>query len=233
MKDRIHISEQLDQLELGGETLNQTLRELSLINRLLGNHLAIRRAVWRQLRQFPSRHWRIIDLGCGGGDVLRMLYRFCQKKGVKADFIGIDGNPYSLQFAQSVEANRISYVQADILQPHFQLPKCDLLVSSHFLYHLSNEDLLSFLDTHAPAVGHAWLISELERSRIALTLFRILGPIMRLSPLTRSDGKLAIKRAFTYKEMKELLQGSSWQVFHCKRAWAFRMMITLFSPTSS
>ena len=93
-KERTHQAEQLDQLDLRGEVLHTTLKELALINRLLGNHRAVRRAVLPIIRKAPNKHWRIIDLGCGGGDVLDMLHRLFEREGVSAEFLGIDGNPH-------------------------------------------------------------------------------------------------------------------------------------------
>lgn len=228
---RAHYPEQLDQLDLGGEALYRVLRELAFINRCLGNHRAIKKALTKLLRAESRKSLRIVDLGCGGGDVLQMIDRSFSQKGIELELIGIDGNPNSLAYArsQTKENTPISYQLEDILSPNFVVPSCDVLISSHFLYHLSDEDLIAFLRKQAAQVHHAWIISELERHQIALTLFSIVAPILRLSPMTKADGELAIRRAFSYSEMQQICNNLRWPKVHLQRVWAFRMILTLES----
>lgn len=236
LQHRSHTSERLDQLDLAGPELERCLRELAVINRLLGNHRSIKQAVRACIKRFPKKkNWLIIDLGCGGGDVLRMIASLCKKEGISAQLIGYDGNANSLEIARSFEEedSNITYRTADILSPDFVLPPCDLLISSHFLYHLPDQAFLDFIHTHQTNVRIAWIISELERNQIALTLFRIFSPLLGFSKLTRSDGLLAIKRAFSMPEIRLLLQRLNWEDTRLRKVWAFRFILTLFSPQSN
>ncbi|MEM7374575.1 MAG: methyltransferase domain-containing protein [Bacteroidota bacterium] len=232
LKQRSYQPEQLDQLDLSGERLHTCLDELAMINRLLGNHRAIKKAVNRFLSKAPDKHWKIVDLGCGGGDVLRMIEQLCRAKSISVECLGLDGNGHSLAYArtQTDKQASIHYQAIDIFDPAFVLPACDLLISSHFLYHLSDQAFLSFLHQHSAKVKVAWIISELERNQIALTLFRIFSPLMGLSKLTRSDGMLAIRRAFSISEIRHLLRASQWPEAQLSRVWAFRFILLLNSP---
>jgi ubiquinone/menaquinone biosynthesis C-methylase UbiE len=40
------------------------------------------------------------DLGCGGGDMLKLMARWLQKKGYKSKLIGIDANDFMIDFAK-------------------------------------------------------------------------------------------------------------------------------------
>lgn len=224
-------AEQLDDLTLSGQTLQRTLRELATINRWFGNYRCIRGGI----RQFIHKHMAspitIVDLGCGGGDTLIMLAAWLQKQNVQARLIGIDGNQNSLDFAQSQSGDfpNISWQQADILAQTFVVPACDLVISTHFLYHMEEEDLIDFLHGQRPSIRLGWVVSELTRVQMAVVGFQILSRIWGFSKMTREDGILAVRRALTQKEWQTLLSASDHDEFQVNRTWIFRLQLLIFS----
>ena len=66
----------MDDLDCHGEVVDQTLRELETINALLGGNYVTLNGIKKLLRenQFPMSV-SIADLGCGGGDILRLISR--------------------------------------------------------------------------------------------------------------------------------------------------------------
>ena len=42
----------------------------------------------------------ICEIGCGGGDNLFAIHKYCMQKNIEANFIGIDMNPECIAFAQ-------------------------------------------------------------------------------------------------------------------------------------
>ena len=97
----------MDDLDCKGDVVNQTLRELEFINRTLGGNQITVDGVNALVDKTQQRPLVIIDLGCGGGDMLILLANHFKKKGVKAEFIGIDANP-----------NIIAYASKHIHHPH-------------------------------------------------------------------------------------------------------------------
>ena len=86
----------------------------------------------------------ILDLGCGPGDVtFRIAHRFS-----KAKITGIDGSQAMIRLAnerqqrESLVKNRVNFIQAMV--PGIDIPKknYDLIVSTSFLHHLHQPDLL-------------------------------------------------------------------------------------------
>ena len=79
--------------------------------------------------------------------MLRHLAKKLKNKGIQAQFTGIDFNAHSLQYAKNRAKDfpEITWQQADILSANFELPECDLLISSHFMYHFEDEVLIAFL----------------------------------------------------------------------------------------
>lgn len=230
LKHRSHSVEQLDNFELQGPILQKTLRELSRINRLFGNIKTLKRAIWLEIDKAKLQKATIVDLGCGGGDVLAALARSAKRKGYELKLIGIDGNPASLAFAEAQHAtfSNLTFQRADISLPTFQVPTCDFLISSHFLYHFADEELPSFLQKQLKGVRTAAIFSELDRHFIALPLFKFVSLLLGFSKMTRQDGQTAVKRAFRSKELRSILQKTTFTHYHLAYKWAFRHLLTIY-----
>lgn len=221
--NRSHTAEDLDNLELGGDRLENTLDGLSKINRWFGNSNQTLKAVQEQFQKHDIK--TIVDLGCGGGDNLRAIAQWCQSQNLDVQFIGIDGNQHSLEYAQSKSALTIDFQQADILDPSFELPVCDLLISSHFIYHFKDEELVDFLTKAKTKVTKAIIFSELERSRVAYFLFTISG--LFFSRMIRSDGLKAIQRSFHKSELTRIIDAARIGTFTVQRKKWFRLLTTI------
>lgn len=230
MKSRSLEKEKLDDLELGGKTLHQALKSLGWINRWMGNHQAVIKAIHRVYTP-EKKTLHIVDLGCGGGDLALAVAKSLRKQKIRCRITGIDGNANSLVYAQRNcrGFGEIDFLLEDILDEEFSLLPCDMLISSHFIYHFSDEALTGFLKNNLSAVSTAIIFSELKRSRIALLLFNYLGFLLPISKLARSDGKLAIKRSFTKKEWISIMQEAGIGSFKIENEPLFRMLLTIFT----
>ena len=227
LEQRSTEKEQLDNLEIGGARLAKTLDGLSIINRFLGNTNTTFTAVKPILIQAETT-LTVIDLGCGGGDNLRKIANWCSKKSIRVRLIGIDGNLNILDYALSKNTSSIAveYVQADILSSDFELPYCDILLSSHFVYHISDAKLVQFLKRAKTRVKHHIIFSELERNSLAYSLFKMGSLFMPFTKMVKHDGALAIQRAFTKEELASILIKAGFSNSQITRKWAFRLLIS-------
>ncbi len=221
--------EELDNLDLSGNPLHRTLDGLSIINRFLGNTNATLRKV-KPIITKSGRPLKIIDLGCGGGDNLRAIADWCHRNHHTVQLTGIDGNPHILTYAASKNKNAVSikYLQADILAPSFTLPACDLLISSHFIYHFSDKALSDFLKKNKKNISQKIIFSELRRSKMAYFLFKTGNIFLPFSKMVKSDGLKAIRRSFTKNELKKILQEAAIRDFTIRKKWAFRWEVVIF-----
>ena len=227
MKTRSYQKEQLDDLNLHGDNLHQTLAELAFINRYFGNYAALRKSVLPLLQQSGKRSVHIVDLGCGGGDVLLFLAKLCRSRGIQATFLGLDGNSHSLAYAskQAILFSEIKFQVADILAADFRLPDCDILISTHFLYHFDNQQFLAFFEQQRMSVKLGIIANELRRSNRAFWFFKTFSPFLGFSKLTRQDGVLAIKRAFSKGELTVLMKKAGFVNFSVKKRFIFGLTI--------
>jgi SAM-dependent methyltransferase len=85
------------------EDFRGCLRSLEQINRwLLGYRPTL---AW--LKRLPLEFTdplHIVDVGCGGGDLLRQIARWARKRGIAVQLTGIDLNPYA---ARAAARNRV------------------------------------------------------------------------------------------------------------------------------
>ncbi len=224
---RLITSEKLDDLSLSGKSLKQTLSSLKWINSVLGNHRQLANAVLKYCKKNNGEKvLRIVDLGCGGGDCIFHISKKLTQHGIHNSFIGIDGNPASISYAKEKNHNQknISFLVSNILDKNFKIPDCDLLISSHFMYHFDNENLIHFLQkTKEKKIKHI-IFSELYRSRAAYYLFKIMGYVLPISDMAKNDGLIAIQRAFSVNELRKILEQSTIKEFKIKRKPFFRMI---------
>lgn len=224
--------EQMDNLQLSGKELHDTLNGLTIINRLLGNTNATLKAVKTEIKTAASPV-KIIDLGCGGGDNLHSIAQWCDKQNREVHLTGLDGNQNILDYAkrQNTSQKEIQYIQADILAKDFELPDCDLLISSHFMYHFTDEQLIDFLKKSKLKITRKIIFSELSRSTVAYLLFKIFGPVMPFSKMVKQDGLRAIRRSFKKAELEHIFKEAGINALSIQWKWAFRYLVAAKTKT--
>lgn len=220
--------EWLDDLNISGPQLEESLRDLELFNRYLGGHRALLRGVERALPWLPQRRLRLVDIGCGRGDGLRALSRWSRKKGVALDLVGLDANGATIEQArkQSHDFPEIRYVTGDAFGADLQRLQPDLVTASLIFHHFSTATLaerLPRLLEHAPAI----VVADLHRHRVAHASFRALTKVLRNCPMTRHDGAVSIRRAFTREELTELIAPLDLRHWSIHWSFAFRYELLL------
>src|SRR5687767_2730689 len=88
----------MDDLNCSGPVLDQTLRELEFINKWLGGNVITIEALNELLiTHDKSEAVSIADLGCGSGDMLRIISEWGTLRGFKLKLVGIDANAYIIK----------------------------------------------------------------------------------------------------------------------------------------
>jgi SAM-dependent methyltransferase len=107
-----------------------------------------------------------VDVGCGAGDLLRAVGVALESEGRTVRLTGIDGNPATVAYARR-HVPSACFEAANVMDSDFVEPVCDVFVSSHFVYNLSDEEAATFVVRQQPRVAHKLIIRELVRSRLA------------------------------------------------------------------
>ncbi len=223
LTDRLLVAELMDDPELDPVRHRVALEGLARINAV---SLSARR-VWMALRQVAlrcRRTVRLLDVACGGGDVLRAVERRAARGGVAVEFVGCDRSPVALEYAQRESDGTIDFVCADVVAdgiPH----EADLVVSSLFLHHLRRPDAIELLASMADAAQEAVLVQDLRRSRLGY-LFAASGVrILSRSPVVHTDGLRSVQGAFTVDEAKVLCEEAGLSGAMVREGWPQRFVV--------
>lgn len=230
-RQRASETEDMDDFSISREALDGALRYLAFINRFLGGHQIILRALHRALHHFSwiriktSSH--ILDLGCGGGDTLCEVAKWSDKQKLSLEITGIDANPNILAFARenSVNHPEINYIEGDFLAEDFDWHPYQIVLCSLILHHFTDEQIIALLKSMPK--GTIVIINDLQRHRLAYFLFRILCFISFAPPMARKDGAISIRKGFRRKELETLLKRSAVSQYDLSWRWAFRYQLIL------
>ena len=230
-KQRSSEQEIMDDLEMEGEELATTLRQIAMVNRWLGGSEVALQGLKKLLKNIPKTEQpiRILDIGCGGGEILRLIADWGRKTGRKLELIGMDANLFTINYAaaESKAYPEICFEQVNVFAEEFANLQFDVAICSLFMHHFTNEEIIQLLKIMKPAAKIGLIINDLERSALAHFLFNGVTAILGASKMVRYDGKLSIKRGFIKKDWQELLTAVPVDKYSIQWKWAFRHQIII------
>lgn len=228
--NRSNKTEIMDDFTMKGELMRDTLDKLGSINKWLGGNRITLDGIEALLKgQSKDKIYTIIDLGCGHGDILRLVADFGRKKGYNFKLIGIDANQDAVDYANelSTEFPELSFEKIDIFSEQFQALDFDIALTTLFLHHFKNDEIVSLLANLSKHANLGIVVNDLQRSKIAYGLFKILGLTISNYMIVQ-DGLTSILRSFKRKELEQFSQELNLKSkIHWK--WAFRYQWVIFS----
>jgi SAM-dependent methyltransferase len=191
------------------EDFRACLRSLEEINRLLFGY----RPTLAWLNHLPPALHdplpgpvHILDVGCGGGDLLRQIAHWARKHRIAVELTGIDLNPYAARAAAEFTPAQlgIEWVTGNAFKyrPHKPV---HIIVSSLMAHHLEDEEIIALLRWMETTAQIGWFINDLERSEQSSRMFRWLERVMRWHRFVRHDGPVSFRRAFREEDWVRLL----------------------------
>jgi SAM-dependent methyltransferase len=211
------------------ETFRGCLKDLARANTLTLTHrptIAFLDRLRRSGRIAPGQTTRIVDVGSGYGDLLRLIDRWGAKHGLSLDLVGVDLNPWSARSAvQATSVDRpIRWLTANVFD--YQEP-CDVVVSSLFTHHLKDAELIRFLSWMEAHARVGWFINDLHRHPFSYYGFGLLARVMRWHRFVQHDGPVSIARAFSRDDWLRLLAASGLAgVAEVHRRFPFRLCVS-------
>ncbi len=215
--------ELMDDFTMQGELLRDTLDKLGNINKWLGGNSITLNGVEKLLKEKDkSRTYTIVDLGCGHGDILRLIAKWGRRHNFKLKLIGIDANTYAIEYANelSSEFPELHFKVSDVFSEDFEKINCDIILSTLFLHHFKDEDIVQLLNTFSKNARLGIVVNDLQRSKLAYFLFQCLGLVIT-NHMIKQDGLISIKRAFKKNELIKFSEQLNLN-YNIRWQWAFR-----------
>lgn len=204
MLDTRALAEELmDADDLDPAVFAAVLTDLAKVNRIT---LAARPTLNFLTKALAGRtHFRLLDVGFGDGDMLRIIAAWAQKKGLSVELVGIDLNPRSAAIARAATPSSmaVDYRTGDYAT--LADPPFDMIISSLVAHHMTHDQLVGFLRFMDRQARLGWFINDLHRHGFAWVGYPLLAAMMRWHPIVRHDGQLSIARSYRPDEWQPIL----------------------------
>jgi 2-polyprenyl-3-methyl-5-hydroxy-6-metoxy-1,4-benzoquinol methylase len=196
---RSYEKELLDREDIPFADIEKNMQELAFINTWLGGHRISILGLKQLLQNRTSIH--ICEIGCGGGDNLLALFKWCRLHNIKVIFTGIDINRECITVAENqlLLKDQCNWVVSDFSKVVFD-SKPDIIFSSLFCHHFTDNELVHQLHWMKENSTIGFFINDLQRHWLAYYSIRILTRLFSSSYLVKNDAPLSVTRGFTRKE---------------------------------
>ncbi len=190
------------------EDFRQCLVDLGQVNRLTLSYRPTLDFLDRLILNRPSKDpLRIVDVGSGGGDMLRHVERWSRRRGVAVELKGIDLNPYAARAAKEFmsASSAIEWVTGDAFA---QVAPVDVVLSSLFTHHLEEGEIVSFLAWSEATAQRGWFVNDLCREVTPYRLFALFAKAMRWHRFVQHDGPVSFRRSFREDDWERMLSAA-------------------------
>lgn len=198
------LAELMDDPACDPAALDRTFRRFAVINPLVGGW----RGVWQRFVRpvLPrDRPGRMLDLGCGGGDVARSLARWARGAGLTVEVVGVDPDPRAIRAAARTRTAGVTFRQAwsgDLVDAG---DRFDVVVSNHVLHHLDDVARAAFLADSVTLAAGRVVHSDIRRSAAAYRSYALGVLPVAAGTFVRVDGLRSIRRSYTAEELRTVL----------------------------
>ena len=228
LRSRILESEDIDDPELEKEKLYGALHGLSRINFLSASAGTVWSPIRRLAQRLKNDHLRILDIATGAGDIPVSLWRKGQRAGLKLEILGVDISDRALDFSRERSAacgNDVQFRRLDVFSDEIPVGY-DVIVSSLFLHHLTDEQEGKLLAGMARATNHLVLVNDLRRGRYGLTLAYLASRLLTSSPVVRVDAIRSVRAAFSLAEVRAMANSAGMKGADIRRRWPARYLLS-------
>jgi 2-polyprenyl-3-methyl-5-hydroxy-6-metoxy-1,4-benzoquinol methylase len=193
----------MDCVDFSPREVIDTFRFIEPVNRWFGGHRPLISLFRRERRTWAGgRTYRILDVGCGSGDIPIALARWGRRRGCQLRIEAVDSHPATVKLAQQ---NCRDYPEISVSQRNvFDLEQAhsDYVVASMFLHHFPDDEIVAVLSHLLKLCTRKVIVNDLRRDPLAYAgtwLFSLLT-----SPVFRHDARLSVRRGFTVEELRSL-----------------------------
>ena len=221
----------MDDLSYHDEIIFQTLRELDFINQWLGGNSVTLNALEKIGKEIPkNKETTIVDLGCGSGEMLRLIAQKANYKKRKIQLTGIDANLHIIGYAkrQSTNFENLHFEAINIFSNEFRRLTFDIIIATLFFHHFSDEELVNLFTSMKKQAKVGIIVNDIHRHPLAYFFIKWLTSLFSKSSMVKFDAPLSVLRAFTRKELRLILYKSGIKDYELRWKWAFRWQLIIF-----
>lgn len=219
MKSRILVPEWMDDPSLEVIAHRRALNGLRRINKISRTSSTIAQSIMLRCEALGLTSARILDLGCGCGDVAYGVVKRLPVDG-RWSMEGWDISATAIDYARQLHGNAstlaslisrnpenaLSFHRRDVFQADG--PQFDFVYCSLFLHHFTDSDAIRVLRRMRELARHGVIVDDLNRSRLGLWMAYVAVRLLSRSPVVRFDGPQSVRAAFTMLEIQPLARAA-------------------------
>jgi SAM-dependent methyltransferase len=158
-------------------------------------------------RSRSQRPLHIVDVGSGGGDMLRHVEVWAKRREVPVRLTGIDLNAYAARAATELagDAQGIEWITGDAFSYSGEV---DVVLSSLFTHHLEEAEIVRFLAWSEAIAKRGWFVNDLCREAVPYKSFGVLAKVFGWHRFVQHDGPVSFRRSFREEDWRRLLEGA-------------------------
>lgn len=180
----------------------------------------------RRVHEATGGPVRVLDLACGGGDLLAAVARRAEIRSIPVEVHGCDVSAVAVaetlragQASSTVDAFRLDVLNDPLPEDY------DVITASLFLHHLERGEAVALLKRMAAATRHSLFVQDLRRTRAGYALAWIGLHTLTRSDVARRDGLVSVCSAFTLAEVHDLCSEAGIPDARIGRAWPQRFTV--------
>lgn len=222
------LAELMDDPDCDPARLRRTLQRFRIVNRLVSGWDAVYRTQLRPALARAPGPARLLDIGCGAGDILRRLVRLARRDGFDLSGVGVDPDDRALAVARAARAPEcVTFRTALSGELVAEGARFDFVVSNHLVHHLSAPQLNDLLADSEALTDGLCVHSDIARGRLAYAAYAVGVTPLAPGSFLRVDGLRSIRRSYTRNELASRLP-SGWIA---QQPSAFRLLAVRAAST--
>jgi len=212
----------MDDPDVDATELAANFRDIELANARFGGSKPVVQAI------LARDVTRILDVGCGSADVPRALLGAARKRGRRLEIVALDNSETVLAIARARTGTEpaIRFQRGDAVALPFTDASFDVATCNLALHHFDPPLAVKVLGELRRVSRVTPLVCDLERSRLGYAATVAFARLIAKNRLTKHDGPLSVKRAYTANELALLADAAGWRRPQVRRAPFFRLMLS-------
>ena len=149
---------------------------------------------------------KLVDVGCGYGDLLRKIERWAGERGVLVELIGVDVNAHAVRAAREA---------TPAAEPHpvgggvdacmcAEAQDADIVTMTTVTHHLSEDEIVRMLQWMERTARLGWMVNDLHRMPVPYRIFSVAARGPWWHRFIRPDGLKSIRRSFVEEDWERM-----------------------------
>lgn len=217
--------ELLDDVDLPGDEMARSLRDLELVNRTWGGSRALEDHILPRMRTSAADRFVVLDVGAGSGTVARRLAARIAAAGHRATVIAVDLQWRHLVAGRKSAGPRLPSLAANAFALPLADGGADWVVSTLVFHHFSPDENRALLRELARVARRGFAMLDLRRHLFPWMFVSVAGPLVFESRISVLDGRMSVLQAYTPEEARAIARGAVADA-RVDRVFPYRILIT-------